>query len=170
MPSIPRAVTLTALLPPSLGVSSLDLGRWHASGLFLCTLRHIAAGAAAPEQRRLAAVEQCSLPTRCAATCENCIAATGILRLNFLRCGEIFLRCGNACCRRPVVGVSSLDLGHWLASDPFSLPGRRANYGTWSRYREGSILATERRSRLAFDVVSVDNYKHGSDEPQSPLL
>jgi hypothetical protein len=27
-----------ALPPPSLGVSSLDLGRWHASGLFLFRL------------------------------------------------------------------------------------------------------------------------------------
>ena len=30
-----------ALPPPSLGVSSLDLGRWHASGLFLLRERRV---------------------------------------------------------------------------------------------------------------------------------
>src|SRR5215475_11288713 len=34
MPDIPPCGSASALPPPSLGVSSLDLGRWRASGLF----------------------------------------------------------------------------------------------------------------------------------------
>jgi hypothetical protein len=121
VPSIRRAVTLTALPPPSLGVSSLDLGRWHASGLFLWC-GNIAARRASCGPRRGSTAARAPFGRHA-----KSIAASEISRLMFLQCGEIFLRCGNARCRRPFVGVSSLDLGHWLASDLFSLPACAQN-------------------------------------------
>jgi len=86
-----------ALPPPSLGVSSLDLGRWRASGLFFdseallpcAVLRFTHTGC------RHLAVESCATQWH-------------------------LLRRGNTLLPLPVVGVSSLDLGHWLAGDPFS--------------------------------------------------
>src|SRR6266852_3775498 len=46
----PSCGSASALPPPSLGVSSLDLGRWRASGLFL--IQHARSGDRAPKALR----------------------------------------------------------------------------------------------------------------------
>src|SRR5215468_7810660 len=93
----PSCGSAFALPPPSLGVSSLDLGRWRASGLFFGSEAFLACAVLrfTHTGSRHLAVESCATQWH-------------------------LLRRGNTLLPLPVVGVSSLDLGHWLAGDPFS--------------------------------------------------
>jgi len=111
-----------------LGVSSLDLGRWHAGGLFYAALRFPRDGIHASREGWTS-----PLPQVAGESCVYRMAAAGISLLSFVQCGEMFSQCGDARHRRPVVGVSSLDLGHWLAGDPFSFP-ERDRYGLRSEF------------------------------------
>src|SRR6266478_7219684 len=91
----------SALPPPSLGVSSLDLGRWRASGLFF-VLGAFFARAIDPGQ-----------------PCGLRIAAAAIWLLSFVQCGGTCCGAATSSLPLPVVGVSSLDLGRWRCWWPF---------------------------------------------------
>src|SRR6266436_8203232 len=98
----PSCGSASALPPPSLGVSSLDLGRWRASGLFFDS-----------GMSPLPTLPACGEGGR-RKPCGTRIAAAVIWLLSFVQCGGTCCDAVTHSLPLPVVGVSSLDLGHWL--------------------------------------------------------
>jgi hypothetical protein len=129
----PSCGSASALPPPSLGVSSLDLGRWRASGLFF-VLGHGApypgtAGVSPalfllPPARSDGKGKRAGRPRSqgregCRKPCGTRIAAAVIWLLSFVQCGGICCGAATPSLPLPVVGVSSLDLGRWRCWWPF---------------------------------------------------
>jgi hypothetical protein len=100
MPSNHPCGSAFALPPPSLGVSSLDLGRWSASGLFFDS------GLFPPILPALG-------PGGATTALRNTHSGCRHLAIELCAARWHLLRRGNALLPLPVVGVSSLDLGHW---------------------------------------------------------
>src|SRR5215472_12679759 len=111
----PRAVAPPALPPPSLGVSSLDLGRWAASGLFLFPACPPAEASFPSGTRGLGdrSIELHDKP------CELRIAAAGDWVLNFVR-RDALVAARQHSLPLPGMGVSSLDWVTGYSGDPFS--------------------------------------------------
>jgi len=129
----PSCGSASALPPPSLGVSSLDLGRWRASGLFFDSIRGCCRSSLPWDRGRLARTKSgrwghasggrdARGPRVGRARRKPCgtrIAASVIWLLSFVQCGGICCGAATPSLPLPVVGVSSLDLGRWRCWWPF---------------------------------------------------